>query len=596
MRTKLVILFCLFTVFEAQADKGNLFKRSWKSKLKSRLGAYQDKIFSYVDDYAFKFGLFGRSKWWTGEKREQKVITEIITYECCYGFSRKVSSVGCPIEEVLKDPLTILRSLKLDMLSAALSEFKILKAKQNYTIFAASNNQIIGLERKVKDDILKEMRENKYDFVTINRADPSSYLIDRENMAMERAFFNQIVKGFVKLRNSNNNFVFQNIDPTSSVRINIFNYPKRISTANCVPIVSEIIHSKNAIIYRVKDTLPIVDKTLLDIIQRPEYSEFLNALKKSNINLLESLDDMKKRFTIFLPTNEAFKRLKKNQCLKNILLSHILPDILCSTVLANEMTVLTLLEKQTIKITLQNDTITINDQSRIIKRDIMARNGVIHVIDQALTLESAKSAYQIVEKHNRAAEFALLIKAGENLKNFFRELDDYTILVPQASSLKEMKKKINDIEEFVKYHTIQGLYPLKNKQTNKIETYAGKSIVYKKNRRKSIFDWISRSHKSSQFQCSRLLTYPILGCKSSIVFISEPLHIPSGNFMNVLRAEERFKAFYNLLVKTALSQEVKRLNYSVTILAPITELPDVVSSYDEKELKEFLKRHILTRI
>ncbi|MBM7660118.1 putative surface protein with fasciclin (FAS1) repeats [Bacillus mesophilus] len=96
-------------------------------------------------------------------------------------------------------------------------------------------------------------------------------------------------------------------------------------------------------------------------------------------------------FTVFAPTDEAFKKLLKKlditsdellkrDDLKEILLYHVLSGKVLSTDLKDGMTPETL-AKKTVKISL--DPVKAND-ANVVKADIEASNGVIHVIDEVL--------------------------------------------------------------------------------------------------------------------------------------------------------------------------------------------------------------------
>jgi len=100
-------------------------------------------------------------------------------------------------------------------------------------------------------------------------------------------------------------------------------------------------------------------------------------------------------FTVFAPTDDAFAALPDGlvtclleednlPVLSNILLYHVASGKALSTDLSNEMSVPTLLEGQNVIIDLSNgDGVKIND-STVSTPDVLASNGVIHIIDQVL--------------------------------------------------------------------------------------------------------------------------------------------------------------------------------------------------------------------
>ena len=96
-------------------------------------------------------------------------------------------------------------------------------------------------------------------------------------------------------------------------------------------------------------------------------------------------------FTVFAPTDEAFAKLpagaldallKDPQALKNVLLFHVVSG----SVLAKDVVTLTeatTLNGQKVSINTASG-VVLNGSSNVVKTDILASNGVIHVIDTVL--------------------------------------------------------------------------------------------------------------------------------------------------------------------------------------------------------------------
>lgn len=137
-----------------------------------------------------------------------------------------------------------------------------------------------------------------------------------------------------------------------------------------------------------KDDIPTVAqkagqfKTLVKALQA---AELVDALKG------------KGPFTVFAPTDEAFGKLPKGtledllkpenkEKLKSILLYHVVSGkYLAADVkkLKSGTQVETLLKGKKITVTQKRDGIYVND-AKVIKTDVLAKNGVIHVIDKVI--------------------------------------------------------------------------------------------------------------------------------------------------------------------------------------------------------------------
>jgi len=98
-------------------------------------------------------------------------------------------------------------------------------------------------------------------------------------------------------------------------------------------------------------------------------------------------------FTVFAPTDDAFAKLpagtvdsllkpENKEKLKAILLYHVVAgDVTAAQV--TKMSSAKTLNGQSVKITVSGGTVMVND-AKVIKADVMASNGVIHVIDTVL--------------------------------------------------------------------------------------------------------------------------------------------------------------------------------------------------------------------
>jgi len=119
------------------------------------------------------------------------------------------------------------------------------------------------------------------------------------------------------------------------------------------------------------------------------FTTLVSLLKQANL-----VDTLKGPgpFTVFAPTNDAFKKLPKNTVknltndqLSAILKYHVLPaKVDAATAMAmTSPTSPPTVEGSTLQVTTQNGTVMVND-AKVIQADIMASNGIIHAIDTVL--------------------------------------------------------------------------------------------------------------------------------------------------------------------------------------------------------------------
>ena len=119
-------------------------------------------------------------------------------------------------------------------------------------------------------------------------------------------------------------------------------------------------------------------------------------------------------FTVFAPSNDAFAAIPAatldsllgdpGDTLTAILQYHVVAGTLMAADLMKDTTLMTL-QGGMLTVTVMNDTVMIND-AHVIIADLMASNGVVHVIDMVLMPEATTS--------NKEPEFARGVAFGPN--------------------------------------------------------------------------------------------------------------------------------------------------------------------------------------
>lgn len=126
-------------------------------------------------------------------------------------------------------------------------------------------------------------------------------------------------------------------------------------------------------------------------VDSKQFPTLVSLVQKAG--LVETLKG-KGPFTVFAPTEEAFKKLDKKtldavlndkELLKKVLLYHVVPGkvMAADVVKLNGKSANTALKGAEVHIKVKNGTVMI-DGAKVVKTDIGATNGVIHVIDTVL--------------------------------------------------------------------------------------------------------------------------------------------------------------------------------------------------------------------
>ena len=150
-----------------------------------------------------------------------------------------------------------------------------------------------------------------------------------------------------------------------------------------------VVHVIDAVLVPGDEPLP----TIYEIVSTSEVHNTLQtALELSGLDVDMSSDGS---YTLFAPTDEAFAALPAgvldaliadpNGALVDVLLYHVLGSTVLSTDLSNGQ-VATTLNGEDITVTITGGNVFIND-AQVIIADILASNGVVHVIDAVLTQE-----------------------------------------------------------------------------------------------------------------------------------------------------------------------------------------------------------------
>ena len=138
-------------------------------------------------------------------------------------------------------------------------------------------------------------------------------------------------------------------------------------------------------------TEPIATNTIVDVAtESGSFNTLLTALEAAG--LVDTLQG-DGPFTVFAPTDDAFAKIPEDtlnglladvDVLSRILLYHVVPgEILAADVVGLDAA--TTVQGSDIAISLEDDTVILNNASIVISTDIMADNGVIHVIDTVLS-------------------------------------------------------------------------------------------------------------------------------------------------------------------------------------------------------------------
>ena len=197
-----------------------------------------------------------------------------------------------------------------------------------------------------------------------------------------------VISGRVLRRNLRNDVV--KAANGDNLRIGVFR-SGRVAINSRTNVTKFNIMASNGVVHSIDQVLTPPKDLVATITSDKRFTTLGAAIKAAG--LTSTLRDMSKEFTIFAPTDEAFEDLgqdtinallKDPSALKNILLYHAVSGSVLKSDLKNSGRVKTVQGKN-IHYSAKGDTLKIN-KSKVIKANIIAANGVIHAIDEVLSI------------------------------------------------------------------------------------------------------------------------------------------------------------------------------------------------------------------
>ncbi|PSN38059.1 hypothetical protein C0J52_16696 [Blattella germanica] len=213
----------------------------------------------------------------------------------------------------------------------------------------------------------------------------------------------------------------------------------QLITVNCVPIIETDIQTTQGILHIIE--APLEDKSLYTIAevisQHRELRRLGTFIAQANFEKTLRLSGP---FTFFAPTDEAFNSISDDklqfllyneQALQALMNHHLVEGVYCLSALHN--TTLNTKAKTIVRsrCTLKGTKVS---GASISRNNIMASNGVIHLIDQVLIPRRAKSLMDLLDDLGLTKLKSLLPTAG--LQSAFKGRGTITVFAPSNQALE----------------------------------------------------------------------------------------------------------------------------------------------------------------
>lgn len=188
-----------------------------------------------------------------------------------------------------------------------------------------------------------------------------------------------------------------NLYTTNPVFSNVLNR----ATVNCARLMHFDDETCGSVVHEVDKVLEAPKSNLFDALKtNPEYSMFLALVEKANLTDLLSASN--ESLTVFVPKNDVFLEVKEwydqtmdsTDDLDNVIRSHIVPDVICCAgiVQSNWPFIRTVETINQQRLKLNRDRRPQVQNAGVTKCDIVAKNGIIHEINDVISVQNKRRA------------------------------------------------------------------------------------------------------------------------------------------------------------------------------------------------------------
>lgn len=216
-----------------------------------------------------------------------------------------------------------------------------------------------------------------------------------------------VVPQFLPSCKLENDTLYSTLREGEKIRVNVYERPifRDVITVNGAKVVEADLKAKNGMLHKIDSVLCPPDKNILELaLATPELSTLVVAVQAASPAIADALANADP-LTLFAPNNEAFADLDKElrRCydttledvlqnqplLDQILLYHVLGQTVFKAAIKKGLTWgIQTLQGETIDLKNKKYKLLIRDalcrHSRVVKADVLATNGVVHIIDRVL--------------------------------------------------------------------------------------------------------------------------------------------------------------------------------------------------------------------
>jgi uncharacterized surface protein with fasciclin (FAS1) repeats len=337
---------------------------------------------------------------------------------------------------------------------------------------------------------------------------------------------------------------------------------------------------------------PETPKSIVEIAAgNPDFSTLVSAL--GSAKLVEALSGAGP-FTVFAPTNDAFKKLSatpEGEALKKVLLYHVASGRFDAKALI-KMGMATTLEGSKIKVKVVDGAVILNDMVKVVTADIQASNGIIHVIDTVLIPPAPLKS--IVEIASSNPAFSTLVGAlkGAELVDALSGKGPFTVFAPTNDAFAKLSAlpEGDALKKVLLYHVTSGNLNAKTLNfLGAVTTLEGSKIKVKVVDGAVILNDVVKV-VTADIAASNGIIHVI----DTVLIPPAPEAAPTKSIVEIATGDERFSTLVTAL-KSANLVEALSGPGPFTVFAPTNEAFSKLHALPEgDELKKVLLYHVVS--
>ncbi|XP_059846390.1 transforming growth factor-beta-induced protein ig-h3 [Hypanus sabinus] len=481
----------------------------------------------------------------------------IISYECCPGYSKVQGERGCPVAlpvNNIYNTLGNVGSSDTQLYSDRAGLRPEIEGPGSFTMFAPSNEAWSALSAEIIDALVSN--------VNIELLNALHY-----HMINKRIVTDELKHG-VALPS-----MYQDLN------IYVHHYSNGIVTVNCARLIRADQFATNGVVHVIDRVLMAVTNSIQDFLEIDDNFQQLRAAIAAAG--LETILSSKGEYTLFAPTDEAFRKvppatlnriLGDPEALKSLLNYHILRKVQCAEAIISGAPMETL-EGSSLEVGCSANSITLNGKDVITEKDMLATNGVIHMIDELLIPDSAKTILELTEKPGVTEIGDLFRQAG--MISYLERQEPLTLLAPLDSAFKEKSLVINEeTKELLLDHIVKEQLSSKYLYHGQIlETLSGKKLRV----------FVYRNALCVENIC--IAAHDKRGRYGSMMVMDKILTPPEGTVMDILKADDRFSILVGAIQRAGLTETLNRPG-TFTVFAPTNDAILSLSSHEQKRMMD----------